>query len=65
MAPTDSNKLAYTVAEAVRVSNVGRSTLYELIRDGRLEARKLGSKTLIPAASLRALLATLPKVGAR
>jgi excisionase family DNA binding protein len=65
MASTDLDKLAYTVAEAVRVSNVGRTTLYELIRDGRLEARKLGAKTLIPAASLRALLATLPKVGAR
>ena len=65
MASTDLDKLAYTVAEAVRVSNVGRTTLYELIRDGRLEARKLGAKTLIPAASLRALLATLPKVGGR
>ncbi len=63
MVSRDLDKLAYTVAEAARVSNVGRTTLYELIRDGRLEARKLGTKTLIPADALRALLATLPKAG--
>ncbi len=44
MVSTDLDKLAYTVAEAVRVSNVGRTTLYELIRGGRLEARKLGPR---------------------
>ena len=53
-------KLAYTVPEAVSASGIGRTTLYELIRASRLEARKMGKRTLIPAEALRALLASLP-----
>jgi excisionase family DNA binding protein len=48
--------LAYSIAEACRISSFGRSYLYKLIADGRLEARRLGARTFIPAASLRALL---------
>lgn len=36
----------------------------ELIKAGQLDARKLGNKTLITLASIRALAANLPKVGA-
>lgn len=48
--------LAYSVSEACRVSSLGRTRLYQLIGEGRLEARKIGRRTLIPAASLRALI---------
>jgi len=48
--------LAYSVSEACRVSSLGRTRLYQLIGEGRLEVRKIGKRTLIPAASLRALL---------
>lgn len=48
--------LAYSVSEACRVSSLGRTRLYQLIREGRLEVRKIGKRTLIPAASLRALI---------
>lgn len=48
--------LAYSVAEACRVSSLGRTQLYSLIAAGRLESRKVGRRTLIPAASLRALV---------
>lgn len=48
--------LAYSVADACRVSTLCKSQIYNLIRSGRLEARKLGRRTLIPAASLRALI---------
>ena len=61
----DSQPLAYTVAEAVRTSGIGRTSLYALIRDGHLEARKAGTRTLIPAAALNALLASLPQVPRR
>ena len=57
--------LAHTVPDAVRISGIGRSKLYELIRSGALDARKLGGRTLIPAEALRALIAGLPRVGAR
>ena len=48
--------LAYSVREACRVSSLGRTRLYQLIGEGRLEVRKVGKRTLIPAASLRALV---------
>ena len=48
--------LAYSVKEACRVSSIGRTRLYQLIAEGRLEARKIGRRTIIPAESLRALI---------
>ncbi len=48
--------LAYTIADACRASTFGKTRLYELIAEGRLEARKIGKRTLIPAASLRRLI---------
>lgn len=48
--------LAYSVADACRVSTLSKSQIYNLIREKRLESRKVGSRTLIPAASLRALI---------
>ncbi|HVR90615.1 MAG TPA: helix-turn-helix domain-containing protein [Novosphingobium sp.] len=48
--------LAYSLNDACRVSSLGRTRLYQLIAEGRLEVRKIGKRTLIPAASLRALI---------
>jgi excisionase family DNA binding protein len=48
--------LAYSINEACRVSSLGRTRLYQLIGEGRLDVRKIGKRTLIPAASLRALI---------
>ena len=48
--------LVYTVAEACRLSTCCKSHIYNLIRAQRLEAVKVGRRTLIPAASLRALI---------
>lgn len=48
--------LAYSVADACKVSSIGKTRLYALIAEGRLEARKIGKRTLITAASLRALI---------
>lgn len=48
--------LAYSIADACKVSSIGKTRLYSLIAEGRLEARKIGKRTLIPAASLRALI---------
>lgn len=52
--------LALTIPDAVKASGIGRSTLYELMKDGRIKARKAGSRTLIPYAELEAYLAALP-----
>jgi Helix-turn-helix domain len=48
--------LAYSVADAIRVSTICKTRLYQLIAEGKLEARKIGKRTLIPGASLRALI---------
>ena len=48
--------LAYSIHDACRVSSLGRTRVYSLISEGRLEARKVGKRTLIPDASLRALI---------
>jgi excisionase family DNA binding protein len=53
---THLEPLAYSIKEACRVSSLGRTRLYQLIGEGKLETRKIGKRTLIPAASLRALI---------
>lgn len=56
VAKLDPEILAYRVKDASRVSGIGVTSLYNMMNDGRLEKRKVGGMTLIPAASLRALL---------
>ena len=53
----DPGKLAYSIKEACRASSLGRTTLYSHIAAGRLLARRIGGRTIIPADSLHALLA--------
>lgn len=52
--------IAHTIADAAKVSGLGRTSLYELIGAGKIEARKAGNRTLIPVESLRAYIASLP-----
>ncbi|WP_085810584.1 helix-turn-helix domain-containing protein [Sphingomonas sp. TZW2008] len=49
-------KLAYSIPEAAAAVSIGRSKLYLLIAQGRLETRKIGKRTVIPTASLLKLL---------
>ncbi len=53
----DPAKIAYSIHEACRASSLGRTTLYAHINAGRLKAVRIGGRTLIPADSLRALIA--------
>jgi excisionase family DNA binding protein len=55
-ARTELPPLAYSIQEAARVSSLGRTRLYQLINEGKLSARKIGKRTIIPAASLLALI---------
>ncbi len=56
-----TSPLAYSVADACRVSTLGRTRIYQLISEGRLRVRKIGKRTLIPADSLHALISGLPE----
>lgn len=54
--PQPVEPLSYTVSAAVRATGIGRSTIFAMLADGRLERVKVGKKTLIPRASLEALV---------
>lgn len=43
------------IAAAVKLTGIGRSTLYELIKAGELETVKVGRSTFIRYASLKRL----------
>lgn len=49
-------KLAYSINEAASALSMGRTSIYAMIADGRLEAFKLGRRTLIKAESLKRLV---------
>jgi excisionase family DNA binding protein len=48
--------LAVSVNDAARVLGLGRTSIYAMIGEGRLETFKLGRRTLIKTASIRRLI---------
>ncbi len=50
-------RLTYSINETARTLSLGRTSIYALIRDGRLDAIKLGRRTLIKTDSIRRLVA--------
>ena len=59
--PTD--KLAFSIDELGDHGGPHKTKAYEEIRNGRLRARKLGSRTLILATDFRQYLESLPPLG--
>jgi excisionase family DNA binding protein len=51
-------KLAYSIRDACEASSLGRTTIYALIGAGKLQAVRIGGRTVIPAESLSNLLAS-------
>ena len=48
--------LAVSVDEFCRLTSIGRTTAFALIRDKRLEVRRIGGRTLVLMRSIEALL---------
>lgn len=49
-------QLAYSINETAKALSLGRTSVYVLIGDGRLDAFKLGRRTLVKAESIRRLI---------
>ena len=48
--------LSVRISDACRMTGIGRSKLYELIKDGAVDVIKVGAITLVPLSSIQALL---------
>lgn len=48
--------LLVSIPDAAKALSVGRTTVYELMRTGQLDTRKMGRRRLITAVSLRRLV---------
>lgn len=54
--PADGPPIAYRIEDAARALGVGRTTIYRLIRDGKLRIVKVGKRSLITASELQSFL---------
>lgn len=50
-------QLAISISDTARALGMGRTSVYAMIADGRLEAFKLGRRRLVKAESIRRLIA--------
>ncbi|MDF0541169.1 helix-turn-helix domain-containing protein [Sphingobium sp. H39-3-25] len=48
--------LTVRIKTAVKLTGIGRSTLYELIQSGEIETVKIGRSTFIPYRSIKRLV---------
>lgn len=53
-----------TIPEFCQTVNLGKTSTYRLINDGKINAIKLGKKTLIPQAAVQEFIASLPAYNA-
>jgi excisionase family DNA binding protein len=63
-APTEkipfAERRALRVPEAIEYSGLGRTSIYDAIRDGIVESTKIGARRLIMRASLDRLISPKP-----
>jgi excisionase family DNA binding protein len=53
--------VAYSIDEAAKATNTGKTRLYAEIKSGRLKAHMFGKRTLISAESLKQWINQLPE----
>ena len=59
-----TDKLVYRPAEVQSALGIKNTKFWDLVKQGALETRKLGGATVVPAESLQAFVASLPKANA-
>jgi excisionase family DNA binding protein len=60
---SDVGELALDIDGAAASSTIGRTMIFEKIKNGELKAHKCGRRTLILVDDLKAFLNALPVVG--
>lgn len=60
-----SEKAALSVNEFCVTCSIGRTSFYELVKQGRIKVRKLGNRTIIPAGEVSAFLDSLSTLAVR
>ncbi len=55
-----SEKLVYRPREAQESLGIRNTKFWQLVKEGKLETRKLGGATVVPAESLRRFVESLP-----
>ena len=50
-------RLTYSMEEAAKILGVGRTTVYDLVRMGRLRTLKIGSRRLVARVDLEEFVA--------
>ncbi len=58
---TELTPYAVSIADAVKIVGLGRTSLYAAISAGKLKTRKSGRRTLIETAALRQFIEALPE----
>lgn len=59
------NSGAFSIEQLCQWSSVGRSTIYEEIREGRLQIRKVGRRTIVLREDAERWLSSLPVAAAQ
>ncbi len=57
--PTPLKKVFHSVEEAAEILNLGRSTVFTLIRERRLHTARVGKRRLVSASELEAFAVRL------
>jgi hypothetical protein len=58
----DVQKAYPSVKAAGKAWGIGHDKIYDAIRRGQLEARKLGKRTILTEAAMEKFIASLPKI---
>ena len=62
---TELIPFAISIAEAVRICGLGRTSLYAAIAAGKLRTKKSGRRTLVETQALRQFIEALPESGSQ
>jgi excisionase family DNA binding protein len=58
---SNSQAICYSPADAAKALGIGKSTLFALLARSEIRAKKLGTRTLIPASELHRYAESLPE----